>query len=201
MPGRTESPIADISPTVAPLTEAASDSSIRKIDFKNFTYTGPDDYQDTFRLLGGEIPYVHRKVTGIVLNEVIFSDLTKDGAEEAILVMGVQTGGSSLPNLVYVYTLGDDKPKVLWKFISGDRAEGGLKKIYAENGEFVVELFGQNRFGNDKWHYEMADGEPHGLCCPTAFTRIRFHWNGTKFVPAGKPEIIEYDWKGQADAK
>jgi len=61
----------------------------------------------------------------------------------------------------------------------------------------IVELFGDNKFIESKKEFEFeseADLKT-GLCCPTAFTKFRFKWNGEKFVGEGKPELFDYDWK------
>lgn len=198
-PINTELPIAEI-PSTAPAI--APDSSIREIDFENFTYTGTfDGFNGTFHLRDGERVIEDKEVeVGVVLNQTAYADLTGDGQEEAILVMSLQTEGSGVFNLVYVYSLKKAEPKVLWQFMPGDRAEGGLKKVYAENGKFVVELYGDNRFENEKWDFRFGE-KFSGYCCPTAYTRLRFFWNGSKFVLAGEPEVIAYDWNKKADAK
>ncbi|MCV4614916.1 hypothetical protein OFM04_33990, partial [Escherichia coli] len=68
------------------------------------------------------------------------------GAKEAVVILKIETGGSAIPQLVYIYKWKDEKPELLWNFRTGDRADGGLKSIRAENGELIVELFGRDRF-------------------------------------------------------
>jgi hypothetical protein len=167
------------------------DSPIRKIDFKNFTYPALEWY-GAFTFKNGEKPYVHGKEAGIYLDNIEYADLTGDEQEEAILTMGIQTGGSMIPSLIYIYTLKNGKPKFLWGFVTGDRAEGGLKEIYVENGELIVELFGDDKFENGQWEFNLPKNE-RGLACPTAVTKFRFKWNGKNFEISEKPELFNYD--------
>jgi hypothetical protein len=171
----------------------AADSSIRKIDFKNFTFPGTEDYAGKFTLKNGEKPYEHGKEDGIDLDKTEYFDVTGDKEEEAVLRMSIQTGGTAMPNLIYIYTLKNKKPKLLWGFITGDRANGGFKSIYAENGELIVELFGKNKFVKDKWENEDDVLDNNGACCPTRFTRSRLKWNGEKFVLKSNPEVFPYE--------
>ncbi|MDQ6788646.1 MAG: hypothetical protein M3033_17725 [Acidobacteriota bacterium] len=176
-------------------------SPIRKIDFRNFTYPWTEGLstkdEKNFTLKDGEIPFERDGQMGVSLEKIEYVDITGDGADEAILIISLQTGGSAVPNVVYVYTIEKEKPKLLWSFYTGDRAEGGLKKVYAENGNLIVELFSNNKFIESKNEFEFPSELElkNGLCCPTNFTQFRFKWNGEKFVVKGKPELFEYDMK------
>lgn len=99
--------------------------------------------------------------------------------------------------MVFVYTLENEKPKLLWSFDTWDGAQGGLKKVYAKNGKLIVDIFGAAKFENNEWDFRMPEGRADGLCCPTAYTKISFEWNGEKFTPVGNREIYDYDWKKQ----
>jgi hypothetical protein len=188
-------------PTTFPPSQSSSatrdetlTSPIRKIDFENFTYPETADYY-SFTLKGGEHPFIMNKEDGIYLGKVDYSDVTGDEQEEAILTISLRTGGSAMPNLIYVYTLKNENPHLLWGFMTGDRAEGGLKRVYTENSELVVETFGENKFENDNWKFSLPQKNAGGLCCPTAYTKIRFKWENEKFVPEGNPELFDFDWK------
>jgi hypothetical protein len=86
---QASAPAADLpTPADSPTLTRNLESPIRKIDFRNFTYTGPDDYAETFTLKNGEKPFVWRKEDGISLDDVKYADLTGDGNEEAILKNG-----------------------------------------------------------------------------------------------------------------
>jgi hypothetical protein len=162
--------------------------SVRSVDFANFTYPWPADLIDptnpkkTFSLRGGRRQPTRDRSgfidqEGVSLGRVRYSDVTGDGVEEAILYMGIQTGGSAMPGIVYIYTLRGGHPRPLWYFSTGDRADGGLHKVYAENGELVVELYGPQR----RWE---GDGQL------MRFTRRRYVWRSNRFRPKGRKEVI-----------
>lgn len=186
-----ESSPGTVMPTLVPTPQQTLDTSIRKVDFQNFTYVGPDDYSETFALKNGEKAFVLDKEDGIFLGNILYDDLTGDGREEAIIRMEIQTGGSAIPDPVFVYTLADKKPKNLWKFVTGDRAEGGLKDVYAIDGILIVELYGDNKFKNGMWESTIPDGKFKGFCCPTVYTRTKFKWDGKEFVVKDIPELFD----------
>lgn len=190
-------PLPTVSPTLSLSPTPKLDSPIRKVDFENFKY--PWVYMNTLRMGFFELKNGEQEKTeqqaGAQLREIEYGDVTDDGEEEAIISISPETGGNCSCDMVYIYAYDIKKPKLLWGFGTGDRAEGGLKKIYAENGELVVELFGDDKFENGEWKYDIAEGKFNGLCCPTTFTKFRFKWNGNKFVVEGNPELFDYDMK------
>jgi hypothetical protein len=122
-------------------------SSIRSVDFANFTYRLPDgpNTEDYVTLRGGKRPQARNKKGEIIedemsLGEITYGDVTGDGVEEAIIYLDIVTGGSAAPGVIYIYTLRSGKPKLLWSFYTGDRADGGLHQVYADKGRLVVEL-------------------------------------------------------------
>ena len=93
--------------------------------------------------------------------------------------------------------VGSHDDKVAWAFETGDRADGGYKKVSAENGELVVELQGKNKvIGRDLY---ADDGTHTGLCCPTHFTRTRYKWAHNRFRQTGKSEVLPLNWKTAHD--
>ncbi|MDQ3131552.1 MAG: hypothetical protein M3Q99_12425 [Acidobacteriota bacterium] len=175
----------------APTPMPNLNSPIRKVDFKNFTYPETDGYEG-FKLKNSEKSYIHQQEDGIYLGKVDYTDVTGDGVEDAILLMGIQTGGSAIPTLIYLYTLENKKPKLLWAFMTGDRADGGLKDIYAINDELIIELFGDSKVINDEWKFDYPEEKYAGAGNPTIYTKNRFKWNGKKFVTVGNPELFDY---------
>src|SRR5436309_442423 len=62
---------------------------------------------------------------------------------------------------------------LLWGFLTGDRADGGLRHIAAENGCLTIELYGKDtRIGG-----KLFGSEP-GLadCCAMSVTRTNYRW-------------------------
>jgi hypothetical protein len=161
-------------------------SSIHSVDFANFTYPWTTGLTirggtKTFSLRNGKRPEIRDtggqvEEIGVYLEEVSYGDVTGDGIEEAIIFMSILTGVSAMPGQVYIYTLRDNQPKLLWYFSTGDRAENGFRKVYADKGNLVVELNGPKRIGE-------------GLCCPVRFTRTRYQWRGGRFRQKGRKEI------------
>jgi hypothetical protein len=115
-----------------------------------------------------------------------YGDATGDGADEAFVILKIVTAGTAIPQIVYVFEWKDEKPELVWYFRTGDRADGGLKNVYADAGELVVELYGQDRYILGEVETMKIDGDEEQLCCPTHFTRTRYKWNGGGFRLQGK---------------
>jgi hypothetical protein len=168
---------------------AATNSPIGKFDFKNYTYPLPRGWQDAdAKDVVLENGSRRRSEERIGLSYVItkFGDATGDGVDEAFVILKIETAGSAIPQIVYVFTMKDENPALIWHFRTGDRADGGLKNIYAENGEIHVELFGQDRFILGEVETSKITGDEEQLCCPTFFSRTRYKWNGKDFLMQGK---------------
>jgi hypothetical protein len=192
-------PVAN-SPTFYPTDKsevsASPGSHIRKVDFDNFSYPFPDkpNGRKKIKLRDGEQPPTQFGKHGIPhnlgygLSDVSFADLTGDGVEEAIVLMGLIHSGTSTAGYVYIYGMKKQRPVLLWSFEYGDRADGGLRNIYAEDGELVIELDGRNKIiGTDLY---ADDGTNRGDCCPDAFTRTRYRWQQGRFRRQGAAEVI-----------
>ncbi len=77
--------------------------------------------------------------------------------------------------------------------MTGDRADGGLKNIYAENDELIIELFGDSKLVNGEWKFDYPKDRYAGAGRPTIYTKNRFKWNGKKFIVQGNPKLFDYD--------
>ncbi len=170
-----------------------TDAPIGKFDFKNFTYPLPRGWQDAdskdAELINGKRPLeMTDEVEKIGLSFITtkFIDATGDGQDEAFVILKIETGGGAIPQVVYVFEWKNAQPELIWKFRTGDRADGGLKNISTENGEIVVELFGQDRFILGEIETGKITGDIEQLCCPTHFTRNRYKFNGKDFLLQGK---------------
>lgn len=158
-------------------------SSIREIDFGNFTYPARPSTggRGAFTLRNGEMLSerdADGHVTGMWLEllKVVYGDITGDGVEEAIVIHDWITGGSATSHVVYVYTLDKGRPKFLWGTTTGDRADGGLKSAYAEDGYIMLETY-------------SPEGK-RGDCCPIAYVKTRYQLHGNKISVVGKPEAF-----------
>lgn len=179
-----------------------STSPLSSFDFKNFTYPLPHGWQNPdgtdLTLMDGKRVPISKFVTddmeddekaearamrriGMSYVTTRYLDMTGDGQDEAIVILKVETTGNAIPQLVYVYEWKDGKPELIWNFRTGDRADGGLKDIRVENGEIVIELYGQDRFLLGETETSKITGDEEQLCCPTFFTRTLYKWNGKNF--------------------
>lgn len=164
-------------------------SPIGKFDFKNFTYELPRGWQDADgkeAVLENGIRRTTEEKIGFSYVTTKFFDATGDGQDEAFVILKIETSGAAIPQIVYVFEWKDEKPEPIWFFRTGDRADGGLKNIFGENGEIVVELFGQDRFILGAVETSKITGDEEQLCCPTHFSRSRYKWNGKHFLMQGK---------------
>lgn len=180
-----------------------STSPLASFDFKNFTYPLPRGWQNPdgsdLTLIDGHVEPISKFVDEDMADEeklearatrrigmsyvtTKYMDVTGDGHDEALVVLKVETTGNAIPQLVYVYEWKDGKPELIWNFRTGDRADGGLKDIRVEHGEFIVELFGQDRFLLGETETGKITGDEEQLCCPTYFTRTYYKWNGRNFL-------------------
>lgn len=164
-------------------------SPIAKVDFKNYTYPLPRGWQDADAkeaVLERGLRRMSEEKIGLSYVTTKFGDITGDKIDEAFVVLKIETAGSAIPQIVYIFTMKDDEPELIWYFRTGDRADGGLKNIYAENDEVAVELFGQDRFILGEVETSRITGDEEQLCCPTFFSRTHYKWNGKNFLMQGK---------------
>ncbi len=171
--------------------DTKTDSPLGKFDFKNYAYPLPHGWEDADGkdavLENGKrlMSETERKI-GVSYVTTKFFDATGDGQDEAFVILKIDTAGSAVPQMVYVFQWKNDKPELVWHFRTGDRADGGLKNLQAENGELVIELFGQDRFILGELETSKITNDLEQICCPTFFTRIKYKWNGSAFRMDGK---------------
>ena len=185
----------------------SSTSPLTKIDFKNFTYPLPRGWQNPdnsdLTLTNGKLDPVSadtdlgmdpeeaaaaksQRRIGASYVTTRFFDADGDGQDDAIVILKIETTGSAIPQIVYIYSYKNEKPELIWYFRTGDRADGGLKDLRTENGQLVVELFGQDRFLMGETETAKITNDYEQICCPTFYTRSIYKWNGKSFQPQGK---------------
>lgn len=173
-----------------PLQVPTLSSHIHKVDFKNFSYPEPNyGYRNLeksvgnfrisrthYRLIEGGQPEI-RGENGMLKNSpaslsfVEYVELTGDKEQEALVTLSIQTGGSAMANNLYCYKWQNHKPKLIFTFSAGDRADGGYRNMYADSGDLIIELNAGDEKAPD------CDG-----CQSTRFLRLRYKWDGRKFV-------------------
>lgn len=187
--------------------DTTTKSPIGTFDFKNHDYPLPHGWENPdgsdATLVNGRLQPVGVEAKGDMTDEekadakanrrigmtfvtTKFMDVTGDAQDEALVILKIETGGSAIPQIVYVFTWKDGKPELIWPFRTGDRADGGLKDLRAENGQLLVELYGQDRFVLGQMETGKIGDDREQLCCPTYFTRSYYKWNGKNFLMQGK---------------
>lgn len=175
---QVEAPFPQVADTRVKDERPTRTQGIRALDFANFTYPHDclSDMRVKFTLASGEFAGSNKQPP-MYMGYITYGDVTGDMEEEAFVTLGIDTeGGSAMPKCSYVFTLRDDRPQLLWSFYTGDRARGGLRNLYADNGDLVIERF--------------SPTNSEGDCCPVLFTRTRYLWTGRKFDQKGKGELL-----------
>ena len=151
------------------------------IDFKNFTYPSAIAPGERFTLVDGKLeptrdPDGRVDKMGYSLIGEDYGDVAGDPKKEAIITLGLITGGSAAPSVVYVFEILDEEARLLWTYTAGDRADGGLRNIFASEGDLIME--------------EYEPSETSGACCPTSYTSSRYQWVSDSFLPAERRRNI-----------
>ena len=161
---------------------ANSQSNIRSVDFDNIAYPNLPDYSDDREKRRKDLKPGEGKP-----HQLIFGDVNNDGKDDAMAVVGIDSRGSAIPEYVYIFTLENGKLKLLWDFETGDRADGGLKQIYADHGDLVIELEGKDRVIGENLYKGDAP-----LCCPDWYTRSVYRWDGRRFHIVERQTLPEH---------
>jgi len=203
----SSSPIPNLQAEIEDSRHSSTNSPIGKFDFKNFSYPLPRGWENPdgseITLVNGRRPPVmistdvdstdeekaaareNRRI-GMSYVTTKYMDVNNDGEDEALVVLKIETAGSAIPQVVYVYSWKDGQPELFWSFRTGDRTDGGLKDMRVENGDLVIELYGQDRFLLGQSETGKITGDYEQLCCPVYFTRSFYKWNGKTFLMQGK---------------
>jgi hypothetical protein len=165
--------------------------------FANYTYPaemisasdGPSFHQKSIRLQKGIFEPMFDKNgfierTGAYLKSVSYADLTGDRKEEAIVTLGNICDCSAVFFGVHIFDI-RPQPRLLWSFVTGDRAVGGLRHVYGSKGDLVVELYGIGS-GPDVFPKDYQGA----WCCTDDYTRRRYRWNGKRFIQHGKAQLL-----------
>ena len=207
-PSPTPSPqVPDLQTEILDDRQKTTSFPIGQFDFKNFSYELPRGWENPdgseIKLVNGRVPPVSMAVTdkmtdeeraerkamrriGLTYVTTKYFDATGDGQDDAVVILKIETSGAAIPQIGYIFSWSDGKPELIWKFRTGDRADGGLKDIRAENGLLTMELYGQDRFVLGQTETGKITGDEEQLCCPIYFTRSTYKWNGNTFLMQGK---------------
>lgn len=160
-------------------TETTKKSPIEEVDFKNFKYsvmkedgkTGDIELKDgkAEKSEGGE---------SAALGNVQYAELTGDDKDEAIVNLTVGEEKEKT-EVVYVFTLEDDAPKMLWSFDGK-----AVKSISSEKGMLLVEHMGDAKF--EEGAFKVSESEDK-----EKVTKTGLKWNGKEFAPEAEGESGE----------
>lgn len=67
---------------------------------------------------------------------------------------------------------------MIWTHESGDRADGGLRRLYAEEKQLILEMYEPER--------------SNGACCPASYSKFAYSWNGKTFAMKGKEKTLPH---------
>jgi hypothetical protein len=164
---------------------------ISTIDFKNFTFPFPGGGKagNTLTLKNG-ISGKKEGSPGYSLRKTYYFDMTGDQKVEAvshIMVDGCQLGCES-SQLFYIYTVENDKLKLLWKIAVGGDTMGGLKAVNFKAHEIILETFGEGTL--EDWLIRSnIDLKKNPTLKTSNYTRFVFSGGETDFTQTGK-EIL-----------
>lgn len=144
-------------------------SPICAVDFKNFSFPSAfDEIKDEIVMKNGLFLPEGDSQIGASLVGIIYGDLIGDKEKEAVVVISLQSGGSALPHVVYVFTKDNSAgPTMIWKYVTGDRADDGLRSVYIVSKRLIIETYD-------------PDGST-GDCCPTGFNRKEYIFENNTF--------------------
>lgn len=181
---------------------ATAGTTIRSVDFRNFKYPwGPQAEHRTagfhwleslpslVDLKDGVHHFDNRDCRGacpsLSLHELTYEYATGPDQEDAVVTLVYESGGLAFWDFTYIYTIAQDKPKLLAVFETGSRLSEGLSRVFVGGGHLVVEL--------------NVGRESAGMCCATWRKRTEYVWQDGHFLQASSPVIepipaYERDW-------
>ncbi len=161
---------------------------IKEVDFSNLDYPAIDSFKNilptkTFQTTNGFYSYeygnnrIEFRMQGAVYDQITGKDTTTD----AVVVFAIYSGahgtiGSGRSHCVYMYSLSEGQLELTWSFETGDRSAGGLRNIYGEDGNLVIEIYNSDVFYNSK-----GNASPGGACCAKTYTKAVYEWTGFRF--------------------
>lgn len=156
-------------------TSLTEDSSIRKIDFQNFTFPWTKTFggeEKTFTLENGIAKLTdERKLSFKTLSYI---NAANDYDEQALVVVNIDAGNMTYA-MLYVFAVENKKLKLLESFEFGEN-DIYFGTAFVAHGELVIETYNQL----------SGDAE----CCPRIIEIAYYKWQKDKFVLQGEPQKI-----------
>ncbi|MBK7597704.1 MAG: hypothetical protein IPJ07_03900 [Acidobacteria bacterium] len=66
--------------------------------------------------------------------------------------------------------------KLIWCIDTGDRSAGGLRDVYGEGGNLIVETY-----NSDVIFDNQGSAVPGASCCSKTYTRAVYQWTGVSY--------------------
>jgi len=182
---RSEQPVSAASST--------TETDIRKVDFKNFTYTsslcsqeyGRKGIRRIVRVRDGE--FKNRSVYFAVANDkIVYADVTGDGSEDAIVPIDCGAVGANFSRSeIHIYTIKNGRAA----FVAGVN-DKGLERDYRRNYPDAESYWGLNENGLKAANGNLlidvlADGSH---AAPKYVVTLEYHLNGATLQLKGKPQ-------------
>jgi hypothetical protein len=173
--------------------------SIRDVDFRNFTFNWYPPDADTplqgrkIILMNGEMDTgwvgEERRTFFLINTPIKYGDLTGDGHEEAVVVLGTIISGTARPGVIFVYTMLHGKPTLLLAYETGDRWDYGYHSASIHNDELIIERY--------KPYVLVYEGQKHDVSSSDSYIREHYKWDGARFRKIGS-ETVPVDAKDSA---
>lgn len=153
-------------------------SSVRKVDFKNFTHSIICGDAGTV----SKITVANGKYRGdkdslgdkvyLTIFKVLYGDLNGDKKEEAVVLYSCGSGASYVYSRGLIYTTRNEKPVLLTYLEGGNKGDGGFNSVRIANGRLVVDRFQLGPLGSP--------------CCPETVETTRYRLQGKRLIKVGK---------------
>lgn len=148
-------------------------SDIRQVDFRNFTFSRSKDKEGAEVMQFRDGKYVGREGLNYSLMRFAYGDLTRDGEEEAVILLrGRNSPVSRTLDEVFIYTLKNGKAVLLTNFAGGQRGDYICSVLPSESA-FKVES-----------HLLILDQavalEGDDGLIPTRYYTITYRWDGER---------------------
>jgi hypothetical protein len=146
-------------------------SSIRKIDFQNFTFPWTKTFggkEKSFTLKNGVAEFSGER--RLFLERLSFAP----NEDQALLIIKIGDGNATY-HMLYVYEIENKKPKLMESFEFGEN-NISFGTAFVAHGELIIETY----------HQLSGDAE----CCPSIMEISYYSWQKDKFVLQGEPHKI-----------
>lgn len=152
-----------------------SPTSIRKIDFQNFTFPWTKTFsgkEKSFTLRNGIAELQDKRK--LSFKSLSYINAVDNYEEQAIVVIKIDDG-NAVYEMLYVFAIENNIPKLLESFEFGEN-NISFGTAFVAHGELVIETY----------HQLAGDAE----CCPSVIEVAYYKWQKDKFVLQSEPQKV-----------